>query len=162
MADPSLAVEAYQRSRTLNIRAEEPRGAAIAAFLLGCAQDARGEHTEALATLTRAREDLLSGAEPGPRMAARVTAAVGTVHGHLGDTDAAIAALSETAGELRRLRATHYEARTLTRLADLARSTGRTAELRRWLARALAVHTANGSPGAEELQRRLDALGPET
>ncbi|MGI5439768.1 NB-ARC domain-containing protein [Streptomyces shenzhenensis] len=162
VAEPDRAVEAYQRSLSLNSRAGEPRGAAIAAFFLGCAQDARGDHAQALATLLRARADLLSGGEPDPRMAARVTAAIGTVHAHLGDTEAAVAALSEAAGELRRQQAGHYEAQTLTRLADLVQPTGRTAEVRRWLTRALAVHTANGSPEAQELQRRLNALDTET
>ncbi|MGW3952214.1 NB-ARC domain-containing protein [Streptomyces sp. NPDC004752] len=162
VAEPDRAVDAYQRSLNLNRRAEEPRGAAIAAFFLGCAQDARGDHAQALATLLQARDDLLSGSEPDPRMAARVTAAIGTVHAHLGDIEAAVAALSEAAGELRRQRAGHYEARTLTRLADLVQPTGRSAEVRRWLTRALAIHTANGSPEADDLQRRLNALDTAT
>lgn len=162
VAEPDRAVEAYRRSLDLNIRAGEPRGAAIAAYFLGCAQDTRGDHVQALATLLKAREDLLSGSEHDPRMAARVTAAIGTVHAHLGDTEAAVAALSEAADELRRQRAGHYEAQALGRLADLVQPLGRTTEVRRWLTRALAIHTANGSPEADELRRRLNALDAES
>ncbi|GAA3299542.1 hypothetical protein GCM10020295_38000 [Streptomyces cinereospinus] len=68
--EPSRAVEAYQLSLELNEQAGETRGAAIAAYFLGCAQDAQGDHVEAMATLRRARHALEGRAEPDRRMAA--------------------------------------------------------------------------------------------
>ncbi|MFF6870140.1 hypothetical protein ACIGG5_08450 [Streptomyces sp. NPDC085463] len=48
--DPARAVASCRASLELNTRAGEARDAAIATYFLGCAQDAAGEHTTALAT----------------------------------------------------------------------------------------------------------------
>ncbi|MBV7696391.1 tetratricopeptide repeat protein [Streptomyces sp. TRM70350] len=95
VVEPSGAVEAYRRSLALNEQAGETRGAALATFVLGCALDVRGDHAEAMVLLRRAQQQLESRAEPDRRMAAGVRAAIGAVHGHLGDTDAAIRELQE-------------------------------------------------------------------
>ncbi|KAF5990824.1 hypothetical protein BOG92_001480 [Streptomyces sp. WAC00263] len=157
--EPSRAVEAYQLSLELNEQAGENRGAALAAYFLGCAQDAQGDHAEAMATLRRARQDLESSAEPDRRMAARVRAAIGVVHDHLGETEEAIRELGEAARVLGEEEATHYEAQALVQLADIAERTGDHEDLvRECLSRAVAIHEAAGSSLAESLRRRLEDL----
>ncbi|MCX5389233.1 NB-ARC domain-containing protein [Streptomyces sp. NBC_00094] len=156
--DPARAVDAYRASLDLNIRAGEARGAGIATYFLGCAQDAAEEHTTALATL-RAAHRMLSECRD-PRMAARATAALGIAHDHLGDAEEAMRALEDAAGVLRAERATHYEAQALVALADIAERTGaRRDEVPEWLDRAARVHEAGGSPLAPVLRERLRALG---
>ncbi|MDH6630632.1 tetratricopeptide (TPR) repeat protein [Streptomyces sp. LBL] len=158
--EPSRAVEAYQRSLELNERAGEARGAAIAAFFLGCAQDAQGDHTQALATLRRALQDLESREEPDRRMAARVRAAIGVARDHLGQSEEAIGDLREAARALREVGATHYEAQALVQLADIAqRTAGREDLVRECLTRAVEIYEAAGSRTAERLRQRLDGLG---
>ncbi|MDQ1019878.1 tetratricopeptide repeat protein [Streptomyces afghaniensis] len=157
--EPSRAVEAYQLSLELNEQAGEVRGAAIAAYFLGCAQDAQGDHEEAMVTLRRARQDLEARAEPDRRMAARVTAALGVVRDHLGETEEAIRTLREAARVLGEEGATHYEAQALVQLADIAERTGGREDLvRECLSRAVAIHEAAGSRLAESLRRRLEDL----
>lgn len=154
-ADPARAIDAYRRSLELNRRAGEARGAAIATYFLGCAQDAHGDHADALTTLTRAREELLGCSDA--RMAARATAAIGTVHDHLGDTQEALRALREAARTLRDQDATHYEAQALVRLADITERSGAPRSAARpYLVRALKIHEAGGSPEAQGLRERLD------
>ncbi|GGP32112.1 ATP-binding protein [Streptomyces melanogenes] len=154
-ADPARAIEAYRRSLALNRRAGEARGAAIAAYFLGCAQDAHGDHADALTTLTRARDELLGCSDA--RMAARATAALGTVHDHLGDTQEALRALREAARTLHEQDATHYEAQALVRLADITERSGAPRSAARpYLVRALEIHEAGGSPEAQGLRERLD------
>ncbi|MEV0846392.1 NB-ARC domain-containing protein [Streptomyces sp. NPDC049954] len=157
--DPARAVTAYQRSMELNLRGDEPRGAAIAAFFLGRAQDAHGEADQALATLRQARTDLLSLAAPDRRMAARATAALGRVLDHLGRTEEAVTTLREAARSLREQETYAYEAEALLDLASIAeRPGGDRSHLREDLTRAIALHTEMGSPPGlmEELRRRLD------
>jgi tetratricopeptide (TPR) repeat protein len=156
--DPPAAVEAYRNSLDLNTRAGEGRGVALAAYFLGCALDARGDHAEALATLREAHRDLLARAEPDLRMAARALAAIGVAHDHLGDTEEAVRVLREAVETLHDRGATHYEAQALVALADIAeRTRGREDEVREWLSRALAIHKANGSLEAADVRRRLAA-----
>ncbi|WP_329223281.1 NB-ARC domain-containing protein [Streptomyces sp. NBC_01485] len=168
--EPSSAVEAYQLSLELNEQAGEARGAAIAAYFLGCALDARGDHAEALVTLSRARQDLETRAEPDRRMAARARAAIGVVRGHLGETEEAMRELREAARALREEAATHYEAQALVQLADIAEGKGDSENLdldldldldlvRGCLSRAVEIHEAAGSGLAEGLRRRLADLG---
>ncbi|AZM53352.1 hypothetical protein DMA15_12800 [Streptomyces sp. WAC 01529] len=154
--DPARAIAAYERSMELNARAGEVRGAAIAAFFLGRAQDANGEPAQALATLRRARADLLALRDPDHRMAARAHAALGRALAHLGRTEEAVPALREAAGALREREAYAYEAEALLDLASLAERPGADrSRLREDLARALAIHEEMGSPRAEELRERL-------
>ncbi|MEU7582194.1 tetratricopeptide repeat protein [Streptomyces sp. NPDC041068] len=156
--DPARAIAAYQRSMELNARADEPRGAAIAAFFLGRAQDANGDPAQALATLRRAREDLLSLTTPDHRMAARATAALGRALDRLGRIDEAVPALREAARTLRECEAYAYEAEALLDLAAIAERPGADrSRLRDDLARALDIHEEMGSPLAEELRERLCA-----
>ncbi|WP_461034301.1 NB-ARC domain-containing protein [Streptomyces mayteni] len=154
--DPPRAVTAYRRSLDLNEQAGERRGAAIAGYFLGRAQDALGDHAAALDTLRGAHADLLDLAEPDRRMAARVMAAVGVAHDHLGDDAEAIRALSAAVTVLREVDATHYEAQALEALVDVAaRGDAPRERVRDWLTRALEIHERNGSPEADRLRRRL-------
>jgi len=153
--DPSRAIAAYERSVELNAEAGEERGAAIATLFLGSAQDAAGDSRRALATLRRAHDALLAGAEPDLRMAARAAAAVGRAQARLGDTEQAARTLSEAAEALRAQQATHYEAEALLELAALAEQRGEPARMREHLARALEIHEDGGSPLAGELRDRL-------
>ncbi|MFJ3800004.1 NB-ARC domain-containing protein [Streptomyces sp. NPDC090088] len=158
--EPSHAVEAYRRSLELNESAGEARGAAIAAFFLGCAQDTQGDHTQAMATLSRALQDLQSRQEPDRRMAARAQAAIGVVRDHLGQSEEAIGDLREAIRALKEAGATHYEAQALVQLADIAqRTSGREDLVRACLTRAVEIHEAAGSRTAEILRQRLDGLG---
>ncbi len=90
--DPARAMEAYRSALDLSTAAGELRGAAIASYFLGCAQDAAGDHRAALDTLRDAHQQLT--AREDPRMAARVRMAIGIAHNHLGETRDAIAELS--------------------------------------------------------------------
>lgn len=160
--EPSDAVEAYRRSLELNEQAGETRGAALVTFFLGCALDARGDHTEAMALLRRAQQELESRAEPDRRMAARVRAAIGVVHGHLGDTEEAIRDLQEAIRVLGSVaKGMEYEAKALEKLAGVAQRAGGRAELvRESLSRAADIHEALGNHSrAQELRRRLADLG---
>ncbi|KQX50108.1 hypothetical protein ASE09_19270 [Streptomyces sp. Root66D1] len=158
--DPARAIASYRASLELNTRAGEARGAAIATYFLGCAQDAAGEPATALETLRTAHRLLTDCRDR--RMAARATAALGIVHDHLGDTGAAMRDLEDAATTLAAEHATHYEAQALVALADLAERTGlRTAEVPDWLTRAAGIHEAGGSPLAPVLRERLRALGAE-
>ncbi|WP_241827140.1 NB-ARC domain-containing protein [Streptomyces graminilatus] len=161
VVDPSRAVGAYRRSLELNEQAGESRGIALATFFLGCALDTRGDHTEAMALLCRARQDLESRREPDRRMAARVRAAIGVVHDHLGETEDAI---RELRGAVEALGAEaegmQYEAQARERLADIAQRAGGRVELvRECLTRAVGIHEALGDHSrAAESRRRLADL----
>ncbi|MEV7089489.1 hypothetical protein AB0O07_26965 [Streptomyces sp. NPDC093085] len=161
--DPGQAVATLRRCLDLNERAGESRGAALAAFFLGCALDARGDRdrTEAMALLLRARRALENRTEPDRRMAARVTAAIGTVHGHLGETEEAIRELRTAAAVLGEDEgAAHYAAQARERLADVAEGAGgRDALVRESLERALALYEAGGNARAETVRSRLAGLG---
>ncbi|WP_019057051.1 tetratricopeptide repeat protein [Streptomyces prunicolor] len=157
--DPASAVAVYERSLALNEQAGQTRGAAIAAFFLGCALDARGDHVEALTALHRAHDALLADAEPDVRMAARALAAIGAVHDRLGDTAAADRELREAVAVLRARDALHYAADPLVRLADIARRTGADKNVvRGFLTEALAIYDGEGNPAADELRRRIAEL----
>ncbi|MEV6748366.1 NB-ARC domain-containing protein [Streptomyces sp. NPDC051080] len=156
--DLSRAMDAYRSALELNTAANEGRGAAIAAYFLGSAQDAAGDHGEALVTLRGAHAELT--ARDDPRMAARVLAAMGLAHDHLGEHDEAIRTLSEAARALRELQATHYEAQALVALAGIKeRSAADPEAVRADLTRALEIYEAGGSPQAEVLRRRLEGTG---
>ncbi|MDF3146597.1 MULTISPECIES: NB-ARC domain-containing protein [unclassified Streptomyces] len=162
VVEPPRAVEAYRRSLELNERAGETRGAALATFFLGCALDARGDHADALALLRRALRDLESRQEPDRRMAARVKAAIGVVHGHLGDTGHAIRDLREAVRELAGVAdGMQYEAQARVRLADVAQRTdgGHEELARECLSRAADIYHALGNLRLEEeLRQRLNDL----
>ncbi|MEW1612971.1 MULTISPECIES: tetratricopeptide repeat protein [unclassified Streptomyces] len=152
--DPVRAMAAYRGALELNTAAHEGRGAAIAAYFLGCAQDAAGDSRDALDTLRGAHDELI--AREDRRMAARAQVAIGIAHDRLGETDEAVRALSEAAEVLRARKATHYEAQALVALADIQeRSQGDPQEVRARLERALEIYEAGGSPRAQELLRRL-------
>ncbi|WP_328827915.1 NB-ARC domain-containing protein [Streptomyces ureilyticus] len=161
IVDPSEAAGAYRRSLQLNEQAGETRGVALATFFLGRALDARGDHAEAMALLRRAQRDLENREEPDLRMAARVKAAIGVVHGHLGDTGQAIHDLREAIRELAGVAdGMQYEAQARVRLAGLAEQAGGQEELvRECLSRAAGINDALGNQRlAEELRRRLTDL----
>ncbi|MGW2228872.1 NB-ARC domain-containing protein [Streptomyces formicae] len=154
--DPDRAVAAYRRSMELNARGGEPRGAAIAAFFLGRAQDARGDHDEAVDTLSRARTDLLALPTPDRRMAARAGAALGRALDNLGRTGEAVPILREAAHTLELVEGHAYEAEALLDLVSIAERPGADrATLRDDLTRAISLHTEMGSPLAESLRERL-------
>ncbi|MER6093981.1 hypothetical protein [Streptomyces bluensis] len=158
---PSEAAGAYRRSLQLNEQAGETRGAALATFFLGRALDTRGDHAEAMVLLRRAQRDLENRAEPDRRMAARVKAAIGVVHGHLGDTGQAIHVLREAIRELAGIAdGMQYEAEAWVQLADVPEEAGGQEELvRECLSRAADIYEALGNQRlAEELRRRLTDL----
>ncbi|MGN5632143.1 NB-ARC domain-containing protein [Streptomyces sp. AC154] len=161
IVDPSGAAAVYQRSLELNERAGETRGAALATFFLGCALDVRGDHAEAMLLLRRAQQELENRAEPDLRMAARVKAALGVVHGHLGDTAQALQDLREAVRELAGMAdGMQYEAQARVQLADVAEQAGGHEELvRECLSRAAGMYEARGNHRlAEELRQRLNDL----
>lgn len=161
VVDPSEAAAAYRRSLELNERAGETRGIALATFFLGRALDARGDHAEAMVLLRQAQRDLENRVEPDLRMAARVKAAIGVAHGHLGDTGQAIHDLREAIRELAAVTdGMQYEAEARVRLADVAGEAGGQEELvRKCLSRAADIYEALGNQRlAEELRRRLTDL----
>ncbi|MBC9729384.1 hypothetical protein H8R17_32795 [Streptomyces sp. TRM68367] len=158
--DPRSAVDAYRRSLDLNTRSGEARGAAIASYFLGCAQDALEDHAVALTTLREARRDLLALGKPDLRMAARTMAAIGVVHGQLGEVEEALRVLGKAADDLHAVNGLHYEAQALVDRADIAEAAGDRSDLvRDCLTRAHAIYEHEGSPLADELRRRLDGMG---
>ncbi|MGP2438482.1 NB-ARC domain-containing protein [Streptomyces sp. JW3] len=155
--EPGRAVETLRRCLELNERIGEARGAALAAFFLGCALDARGDHTEALRTLRRARQDLVDLAQPDRRMAARVSAAIGGVHARLGATEEAVRELRDAVRELEEQGAGHYAAQALEQLADVVERVGGQGDVvREYLERAHVIYAANGDPRAESVLRRVE------
>ncbi len=96
-------------------------------------------------------------------MAARVLAAIGTVHEHLGDTDTAARVLRDAVRALEEEHASHYEAQARVRLADIIERTGGACEtVREHLTRACQIYEAGGSPEAEKLRDRLNRMtGPD-
>ncbi|OCC10417.1 NB-ARC domain-containing protein [Streptomyces sp. PTY087I2] len=157
--EPARAMEAYRKAIDLNTAANEGRGAAIASYFLGCAQDAAKAHREALHTLRGAHDELAACKDR--RMAARAQVAIGIAHGHLKETDAAVRALSEAAEILEAEEATHYEAQARVALADIQEgSQGDPRQVRAHLERALEIYEAGGSPLAEELRERLTGGEP--
>ncbi|MGP9022292.1 ATP-binding protein [Streptomyces sp. BR1] len=155
--DLDRAMAAYRRSLELNTGADELRGAAIASYFLGCAQDAHGEHALALETLRGAHRALLDCRDA--RMAARATIALAFAHDHLGDTDRAIAALTEAAAALHEQKADHYEAQALVALAAIEERTGQEPSVvRAHLARALEIYESHGNPEAQALRERVAGL----
>ncbi|MFF3491724.1 NB-ARC domain-containing protein [Streptomyces sp. NPDC002795] len=158
VADPARAIDAYRRSMDLNRQGGERRGAAIAAFFLGRAEDRTGAPADALSTLRRARADLLELPAPDHRMAARATAALGRVLDHLGRTDEAVRELRSAEQALREGQSYAYEAEALLDLAAIAERPGADrSRLRSDLARALTIHEEMGGPPAfvAELHQRL-------
>ncbi|MFJ8334603.1 NB-ARC domain-containing protein [Streptomyces sp. NPDC094437] len=161
VVDPPEAVGAYRRSLELNERAGETRGAALVTFFLGCALDVRGDHADALVLLRRAQRDLENRVEPDLRMAARVKAAIGVVHGHLGDTGQALRDLLAAARALAGVAdGMQYEAQARVQLADVAERAGGQGELvRECLSRAADIYEARGNRRlSEELRQRLNDL----
>lgn len=154
------AVATLQHCRELNQRAGEVRGAALAAFFLGTAKDSAGDHGGAMATLLQAQREFAALAEPDPRMAARVGAAMGVVHDHLGETDAAVHELREAVQTLEERQARHYAAEALEALAGITRRQGGPEQLvHDYLSRARAIYEASGNPRAEALRRELEEPG---
>lgn len=157
--DLDAAMAAYRASLALNTAAGEERGAALAAYFLGRAEDAAGRPRAALATLRDARARLAARADH--RMAARATLAVGLAHDHLGETDDAVRALTTAAEALHTTEAYGYEADARAALADLLSRTGSGPDaVRPLLTRALEVYEAYGSPRADAVRARLAELGP--
>lgn len=162
--DLARAVQAYQRAADLSTSAELPRGAAIATYFLGCAQDAQSDHATALRTLRRAHDDLLD--LDDPRMAARALAAIGAAHEHLGDIDTALRVLEDAARTLHEQRATHYEAQARITIAKITERTGGSREnVRDQVTQAMNIYEAEGNPAADALriwrERLEDPGAPE-
>ncbi|MEU7022479.1 NB-ARC domain-containing protein [Streptomyces sp. NPDC046203] len=154
--DPARAIDAYRASLALNAEAREARGEALARYFLGCAQHAAGDPRTALATLGRARDELLALPDkPDRRMAARALADTGRARAALGDLAGATADLTEAAEVLRQEQAFHYEARIMEDLAGLAERSGDPERARQCLRRALAVYEEGGSPRAATVLERL-------
>ncbi len=157
--EPARAVETFRLALELNERAEEARGVAIVSLFLGCAQDAQGDHTEAMVTLRRAERDFAAMGEADRRMAARVSAAIGVVHGHLGETEEAVRELRGAIQVLKDEGARHYEAQALEQLADVVEGAGGQEDLvREYLDRAQAIYAPVDRTRAENVRRRLADL----
>ncbi|EGX59650.1 hypothetical protein SZN_11903 [Streptomyces zinciresistens K42] len=148
--DPVLAVDAYRQSLSLNIEAGEVRGEVLAAYFLGCALSAAGDHRSALDAVSEARSRLLHLGDR--RMAARALADVGRIRGRLGQRVEARDALAEAAAELARQEALEYRAQALVDLADLQ---DRQEEALSHLRAALTLFEKLGSPRAAEVRARL-------
>ncbi|TGB14838.1 hypothetical protein E2651_04525 [Streptomyces sp. MZ04] len=158
--DLPRAMAAYRKSLELNVQGREMRGAAIATYFLGRAQDAHGDLADALETLREAHRALT--ACDDPRMAARVLIALGTAHERSGRTDEAITALKGAAESLRALEAFHYEAEARVAVAKILEAGDEDAAGRRALVlRAAEIYESEGNPEAEELRRWLGRMPGE-
>ncbi|WP_424640519.1 NB-ARC domain-containing protein [Embleya sp. AB8] len=158
--DPARAVEVYRQSIALNKEAGEERGAALAIYFMGCAQDASGDRRTASATLQDAVDRLR--AVPDARMTARALASLGRVQDRLGDSTQAARTLREAIAGLRKVEASHYEAQALESLADIEERAGDRAAVPEHLNRAYEIYAAGGSPRAAVVRERLDATGDST
>ncbi|NUS13598.1 MAG: hypothetical protein HOY69_19715 [Streptomyces sp.] len=156
----SGAVDTLRRCLELNERAGDPRGAALALFFLGHAQDVEGDAAGAMATLLRARDAFAALPEPDPRMTARVGAAIGVVHCHLGRNEDAVRELRAAVVELEENGAPHYAAEALEQLARVTELLeGRTEQVRGYVRRAREIYAAVGNDRVRSLDRWLEALG---
>ncbi|MHC0430637.1 hypothetical protein ACX6XY_10655 [Streptomyces sp. O3] len=159
--DGERAIAVYAEALDLYHRHGDPRGIAIGLYFTGCAQDAAGRHTTALATLRDAYARFMAIGEHGDRrMGARAKAAVGACLGNLGQGEQAVAELTSAVKMLRETGAVHYEAPARERLADLAGERGEHGARREHLLRALEIYEQGGSPRADGVRRRLAAQGP--
>lgn len=160
--DRAEAGAAYQRSIDYNNAAGELRGAALARFFLGRCLDADGRPAQAIGHLLRAHEALM-GLDGGPdeRMAARVQAALGLAHAHLGQDQQASDLLGEAVTALAGAGLLHYEAEALESWADVRERLSDPPGARALLERALRIHQLFGSAHASGLQSRIDAAAGE-
>ncbi|MEU6483736.1 NB-ARC domain-containing protein [Streptomyces sp. NPDC046887] len=148
--DPELAVAAYRLSLSLNAEAGEVRGEVLAAYFLGCALSATGDHGTALETVSEARRRFLSLEDR--RMAARALADAGRIRGRLGQREEARDALAEAAAELGKQEALEYQAQALVDLAELQERADRAQD---HLREALSLYEKLGSPRAADVRARL-------
>lgn len=158
--DLPRAMAAYRKSLELNVQGRELRGAAIATYFLGRAQDAHGDHAAALETLREAHRALTACEDP--RMAARVLIAIAAAHERRGRTDEAITALEDAAGALRAREAFHYEAEARVAMAKILEAREEdTARRRALVLRAAEIYESEGNPEAGELRRWLGRMPGE-
>lgn len=150
--DHPLAQAAYRRSRELNVRAEEWRGAALATYFLGVSLDASDSHEAGLAALESAHRELRELGDS--RMAARALASLGSAQHHLGDTTRATRALEQAAGELKRGGYLYYEAQARDALYHVLGEVDPD-QARGQLRLAAGLYRQLGSPKAELLEARL-------
>ncbi|NEB39248.1 NB-ARC domain-containing protein [Streptomyces sp. SID14515] len=153
------AKQSYRRSIFLNKRANQPRGEAIATYLLGCVQAADNELYEALFTLRGSRAALSDVCDR--RMAARVDLAIGMVLGRLGEAVEADQLLRRSAETLLAVKAMYYRAEALVALADLQeRWEGPFSDVRSLIVQSIAIFDVYDSPRAAVLRRRLANMDP--
>lgn len=86
---------------------------------------------------------------------------LGRIQHRAGDDTAAEVALHRAVHHSRRCGSRHEEARALRLLGDVAATTGRTADARRWWLDALRVYQLLGSPDGNALHEALDALSDD-
>ncbi|WP_461002416.1 ATP-binding protein [Streptomonospora sediminis] len=154
--EPDRAAAAYRESLELNLRAHEPRGAALARLFLGAALSRSGGHADAFAHLDTALAWFRESGDT--RMAGRTLLALGRAHLNAGAADRARQTLEDAVAALGGGNP-HYEARAREALADLLEAQGEDAAARPHLERALHLHTEHGSPRARELAFRLNEAG---
>ncbi|MFP3987119.1 tetratricopeptide repeat protein [Streptomyces sp. E11-3] len=154
--DGERAIAVYAEALDLYRRHGDPRGIAIGLYFMGCAQDAAGRHSAALATLRDAYARFMAIGDGGDRrMGARAKAAIGACLRNLGQGEEAVTELTSAVEMLREVRAVHYEAPAREQLAELAGERGDLDSRREHLLRALEIYEEGGSPRADEVRRRL-------
>lgn len=155
-AAPESSAEAYEQAIRRNDEAGERRGAAIATYFLGCAVSSRGNQTEALPILQRARRLLTEIGDK--RMAGRGSISLGLAYLRCGNTTAAREELEQAVDFFASSEATHYEAQAREALADVAVEAGDQELARAQLQRVLSIREASGAPDVDAVQERLRGL----
>ncbi|WP_231626380.1 hypothetical protein [Streptomyces apocyni] len=151
--DGERAVAVYAEALDLYHRHGDPRGIAVGRYFLGCAQDAAGQHTTALDTVTDAHARFM--AINDRRMGARAKAAMGTALTNLGRDDEGVAELTSAVEMLHETGAVYYEAPAREQLAELAGERGAPDARREHLLRALEIYEQGGSPRADTVRAML-------
>ncbi|MDH6128908.1 tetratricopeptide repeat protein [Kitasatospora sp. GP82] len=183
------AEDAFREALRINESLHRSRGARLQLHHLGQVSVRRGRWEEAAEVLVRAFElgaaaevSAAGGSSSGPpavapvappaglsdggpdeRTSARIATTLGSACLQLGQYERALELL-DWADEIVRRRDTPMdEAPILESLSRAADAQGDTARAREYLARALAIHEATGSPRAAELRAALDSYGePES
>lgn len=146
-SDRDAALAAYERSRELNLSADEPRGVALTLYFQGRTLGALERHDEALTMLRRAADAFDD--QGDARMKARTLIALASVLARLDRVGEAAELLDQAVAGLK---GKHYEAEARELLADLAERTGDAEAAARHRLRAWQIYEAEGNPRADRLR----------
>jgi tetratricopeptide (TPR) repeat protein len=155
---PEQAIGSFIASREIFLQIGEPRGVLGLTRHIGEAHRDAGRHDEAVRHLLDARG--MSAALPDPYNEARCLTGLGQAYLKAGQPDPAVRVLGEALSIMVHLGSRYEQARIRVALADALLRLGQADQARDHLTDAHGVYSDIGAPEADEIQRRLGALGP--